>query len=127
MIDTTGKDIHQVAEEIFKLLVEQGERCMGVNGCVYGNSKGQHCAVGFLLPEDSKELMSYEGAVSDLMARSDLGKNALFIENNKHKLDVIQILHDEAFKGIRLKQRQTLRDMFNITNKYIDQWVEMGE
>ena len=128
MIDTTGKDIHQVAEEIFKLLVEQGERCISEDGssCLYGNDKGQHCAVGFLLPEENGALMGFDEGVFDLADMGDIGGNSTFIKNNKKELDVMQFMHDTKIKNTRLMQSKTLRDVYEIRNKYIDQWVEMG-
>jgi len=100
---------------------------MSSRGCVYGNDKGQHCAVGFLLPEDNEMLMSFGEGVYELADMGDIGVNSVFIKNNKEELDVMQFMHDTANKHTRLYRRQSLHDVHKITNKYIDQWVEMGE
>ena len=38
-------------------IVEQGGRCIDNHMCVYGNTRGMHCAVGWLLDENERSLI----------------------------------------------------------------------
>jgi len=130
MIDTIGKDIHQVSKEIFQALVKQGEPCMFGEECVYGNSRGQHCAVGFLLPENNQKLMDFEGSLKALINAPEirsLGPNQEFIKKHFEVLNALQWIHDNELKMTRLEYKTHLSNTFNISNTYIDQWVEMGD
>jgi len=124
MIDTTGKSLNKVCEEIFKALVDQGEQCLDKDGnCAYGNDKGHHCVIGFLLPENNPELMKFVGDLSNLIDLGDLGSNTDFIQSNLEALYTMQEMHDYKARSC---DRDRLQSEFNISNKYIDQWVEMG-
>jgi len=127
MIDTAGKTLNQVCEEIFQLLNKQGKRCVNESGCVYGNDEGHHCAVGFLLPEDDKKLMNFSGSLNQLINHSgigDLGINGKFIEKYFTELTLLQSVHDCVTKEYRISARDELADRFRIKNEYMDQWVE---
>ena len=96
MIDTTGKTLQEVSDEIAAKLIEQGERCVNSSGyCQYSNDKGQHCAVGWLLPEDDPRLMSTIGSVNDLLTFDNLGVNDAFIRKHCKPLKWLQAFHDE--------------------------------
>ena len=94
MIDTTGKTIEEVVEEMFALLVKQGGRCVDEDGnCSYGDRLGNHCAIGFLIEE---QMMDCSDGV-DAMVRNfniSIGANAGFIAMNLNVLSLCQKLHD---------------------------------
>jgi len=124
MIDTTDKTLNQVCLEIFKLLVEQKKQCLDdKNCCMYGNETGEHCAIGFLLPEDNEELMGFGGDLADLLIFDDIGPNTDFIHKNFQALDVMQDAHD--FKSDAHIHVKTLKNDFNISNEYLDQWEKL--
>ena len=98
MILTEDKNFIEVADEIFKALLKQNAKCMDHAICAYSNEKGQHCAVGFLLPEDDSNCMDYAGPIDELSddPTIDLGVNSLFIEDHVNELMHLQKIHDHA-------------------------------
>lgn len=105
MILTEGKTEREVFEEIAAAIVAQGGQCSSAdNGpCLYGDEKGRHCAVGWLLPEDDQRLMSAEGRVSDLLRifnAEKLGPNADWISSRLEMLTRAQDVHDYDNYGL---------------------------
>ncbi len=97
---TEGKTLTEVLVEIAGLLVKQGDRCMKGNSCLYGNEKGQHCAVGFLLNDEDEKLMNLEFTDVIGLRYYELGPNQGFIDRNCHILSSLQQIHDnEYLKG----------------------------
>jgi hypothetical protein len=96
MIDTTGKTLQQVSDEIAGKLIKQGKKCTDdVGKCGYGDGLGNHCGIGWLLDSTSKEVMLFAGNLGDLLEEhTDLGINDAFIREHKMTLADIQILHD---------------------------------
>jgi hypothetical protein len=97
MIDTTGKTIQQVSDEIAGKLIKQGKRCIqGDNGrCVYGDGLGNHCGIGWLLDASNDSIMGNWRGVQCLSNSSiDLGINDAFIREHYGVLGWIQDLHD---------------------------------
>ena len=124
MIDTKGKTINQVAEEVFSRLVKQGGRCLdgGGRACCYGDGTGNHCAIGWLLPE---HLMDAGAGVRELFDSEELGPNHDFIGEHLTILKDMQILHDTDSAGVRGVTREKLMEA-GVESESIDTWVEMG-
>jgi len=94
MILTKDKTPLEVVTEVFSQLVKQGGQCTDGNSCIYGDEKGRHCAIGWLLPNDDK-LMGFDGDLGDLLSEEfDLGVNNDFIQENCDLLDITQKVHD---------------------------------
>ena len=106
MIDAHGRNPLEVTDEIFQKLNEQvhrsirlrnGSKSCAYESCAYGNAEVQHCAIGWLLPEDDDKLMHFTGSATDLLKDfDDLGENHEFIANNIDLLVRLQCLHDSA-------------------------------
>lgn len=97
MISTIGKSFQQVLNEIAAKLIEQGVRCYSESDkqCLYGDEYGNHCGVGWLIPEGSEAMTSRDG-VDDMLDEHyiHLGENRDFIMNNRYDLEDVQALHD---------------------------------
>lgn len=95
MINTDGKTVQQVITEVLEKFIDQGKRCTRGGNCVYGDDQGNHCAIGWLLPDDREDLMKFEGSLSSLVTEvDDLGPNDVFIQNHFGVLNVLQLFHD---------------------------------
>jgi len=119
MIDTTGKTIQQVSDEIAVALIKQGDRCVNDNGgCMY-EKDGMHCAIGWLIPKDSDAMMCKNGAFSLMTEHfNELGVNAEFIKENIDVLEVLQAIHDSNTREGRIEE---LKDS-NLTNIDMSAW-----
>jgi hypothetical protein len=116
MIDTTGKTIQQVSDEIAGKLIKQGKKCLNIGGnCDYGDDEGNHCGIGWLLDESNEAVMGFEGGLAGLIAHhNDLGINDAFIRENYGVLDRVQLLHDDP--------NHTFHTRSAITNLNLDAW-----
>ena len=126
MIKTEGKTVEQVVEEIFALLVKQGKRCVNANNeCAYGNTVGEHCAVGFLLHE-TKQYMDFGGSVRDLCSSLEhLGPNHNFIINNVSILNLAQRVHDRSNNRGREFDSRALKRRIGRDTPALDEWLEL--
>lgn len=124
MIDTSGKEVKEVITEIFREIVGQGGRCRDKEGnCSYGNDIGHHCAIGWLLPPDRKDLMNFRGCAEDLTVNfRNLGPNDAFIRKNERLLEIVQIIHDEPDRC--QKKIDELKDVVGDIPE-INQWIGM--
>lgn len=109
MIITEGKTLQQVVNEIAEKLIQQGKPCIKlsspVTACAYGDNKGNHCAIGWLLPEERDDLMMDGGNVSQLVDYyDDLGPNDDFIRENEVFLFFLQGIHDAVTGACRTLQ-----------------------
>ena len=100
MIITEGKTIQQVSDEIAAKLIVQGHRCIlrsvpGIGSmCSYNDGNGNHCAIGWLLPEDHR-CNEHHGGINSLISTwEDIGTNDQFIRDNWEILEVLQDVHD---------------------------------
>lgn len=110
-------------------MVEQGTQCMDDDeSCVYGNSEGQHCAVGWLLDHSNKLLMSHSGTVKSLIEEyADIVPEV--IKENVECFNLIQTLHDfdgvETRRGIATKINELYS--LDISNPNLEIWIKMGD
>ena len=124
MIQTEGKTLPEVLNEVFGKLVEQGGRCVDSEGdCVYG-ALAKHCAIGWLLPEDNLELMEFNGSIGRLNMLPELGPNTEFLHLNEQVLEGVQQAHDAPYHGALLIAVETLKSAFGpIPN--LDEWCAL--
>lgn len=123
MITTENKTISEVLTEIMQAIIKQGGRCMlpeSNSKCAYGDGKGKHCGVGWLLPPDNEKLMKYRSGVSDLvLSKYDLGTNSEFIEDNGSLLEQMQLFHDTCCRS----GREELEP--HVEKRLLDQWEDL--
>ena len=132
MIDTTGKTLQQVSDEIAAVLIKQGEQCLDINNpeaCAYEDNNGLHCAVGHLLPSGVPDLIGNSTTI-DAVLQVDaviMCRNYKFISDNIEALTSIQRIHDGGTYGMRVHARSQLRMNHKLDTKAWDAWVKMGE
>jgi len=111
-------------------LVEQGGRCYdAVNTtCMHGDGQGNHCAIGWLLDPNNKELMGYDLGVQDVVEYfpDDVPQ---IIKDNVKLFGTLQEFHDEEHSIVREACRDRLRDNYKIDTSaaHWQQWIDMGE
>ena len=130
--DVDNMSLQEAMDYAINKIVEQGGRCMGRSDrCAYGNDEGHHCAVGWLLDEDSEELMSYKGGVGELLGMFEEDVPELICTEHRAFED-FQNLHDSEFKdgeSGRVDFLTILRREHGIdvtTNPNWHRWVEMA-
>ena len=129
MIDTRGMSLQQVSDAIAGKVIGQGGRCMSGDtensSCVYGDGKGKHCAIGWLISESSP-LMQHGCSLEPLIELSafDLEPNREFILNNIDALHRIQILHDCPHD--RAKRVELIIRDYDLNMDAWSEWIEMG-
>jgi len=114
-----------------KKIVEQGGMCMDgcrvAPGCVYENSKGMHCAIGWLLDSSNSDLMEAEGGLSALIEVHKSQLPGLITDpDNEGAFSILQVFHDVPSKDERQAQFNRLSEHINTTAPQYQQWVEMG-
>lgn len=130
MINTTGKTLQQVSDEIAAVLIKQGKRCTVDefhNQCAYGDKLGNHCAVGHLLPSSDTTIMDYEGSVKSMIRKFEsveLGVNGRFINENIAFLKNIQAIHDTLGIINVADNINHLAKSFDLNVSAWDGWVE---
>ena len=111
-------------------LVEQGEQCYDVvdGVCMYGDGHGNHCAIGWLLDPDNKELMNYDKGVKGVVNEFQDGVPEV-IKDNIDLFPELQEFHDAPDSLIREYYRNRLRYDHNIDTSaaHWQQWVDMGK
>ena len=127
MIDTTGKSLQQVSDAIAGKLIRQGGQCLDEDGnCAYGDGKGNHCAIGWLLSETSP-LMNSGHTLSGLVETNSLEQepNREFIIGNVGALFLIQSLHDSLLN--RSGRCEKIAIIHDLNMDAWSEWVEMGD
>ena len=120
--------LQQAMDYSINKLVEQGRRCRIANECAYGNSKGQHCAVGWLLDEDNDDLMNAEGSIGLLMTDHRAALPKLMLENEAAFRE-FQNFHDSELRRYRSHLLLEIEG-YGIdvdANPNWKKWVEMGK
>ena len=120
--------VQEACDYAVKKIVEQGGRCMAGRDCAYADGKGNHCAIGWLLPENtSQEVWDYVGDVEGLIVQRapDLPE---VVEKNLGTFKRLQDFHDLPAKVSRVSVRRTLREVhgINTSGEHWQQWIDMG-
>lgn len=133
--DIDNCTVQEACDYAIKKIVEQGKACINNSGaCAYADGHNNHCAVGWLLPADNRELMDYEGTVEQLTTDYDLDVPDIITDNIPVFLE-LQKVHDAAHSAAwgggdfqkRLKNaRKKLKNQGINTDKPIWQkWFEI--
>ena len=124
--------LQEACDYAVAMIVKQGGRCMGETSegyntisCLYGNDKGGHCAVGWLLDDTNKDLMTYSGAVTDLIRDFKISVPSL-IHKNIDVFDSLQSFHDVEAAGTRHYYLSRLSEDIDTDKPQYRQWLEMG-
>jgi len=109
-------------------IVEQGGRCLASGNCAYGDDKGNHCAVGWLLDATNDDLMYFDSDVEELSCSYPESIPEIIPENTEAFGD-LQQFHDTPRKFSRetLRTRLHLSYGINTSGEHWEQWVDMGE
>ena len=131
MIHTDGKTLEQVVVEIIQAITNQGGQCLkegSSTNCVYGNSEGRHCGIGWLLPADNDELMKDSGSVTTLANiynKGELGPNDQFIRENVVLLQLMQVVHDRnTLRNLQVSVNKICQEC-DLTKSIFTPWVEL--
>jgi len=123
------KTAQEACDYSVQQIVAQGEQCYNKarGRCLHSDGQGNHCAIGWLLDPNNKELMGYISAIRLLV--DDLPKNVpQIIKDNVKLFGTLQEFHDEGYSIDREAYRNRLRDDHNIDTSaaHWQQWVDMG-
>ena len=109
-------------------IVEQGKRCMNDGLCAHSDGQGNHCAIGWMLDPDNKELMNYDEGVQGMVDKfpDDVPQ---IIKDHVCLFEDLQNFHDQPGPLNREMRRNRLRDNYKIDTSapHWQQWVDMGE
>ena len=134
MVTTDGKTTIEVVKEISVLLLAQGTQCLydcdtimdPAADCAYGNTKGEHCSLGFLFPEDRDDLMGFRGGISGLITAIENDEyptfpNYKWVKDNQNLLSNLQTVHDlPAYSTV-----VTVELLLDAKLPDLHQWVRM--
>jgi len=124
--------LQEACDYAVAMIVKQGGRCMGKakggfkqDFCAYGNDKGGHCAVGWLLDDTNKDLMTYSGAVTELIGDFNMSVSPL-IHDNIDVFDSLQVFHDSEETSRRRYYLSRLSEDIDTDKPQYKQWLGMG-
>lgn len=125
--DIDNCTVQEACDYAVKKIVEQGGRCRDALGCVYGNGLGEHCSIGWLLPEDNDALMGAPLKLDALVCEFGAEVPEL-IRENEGAFYLLQSFHDVATKKMRISDMGLLSREYGIdtSGDHWQQWVEMG-
>lgn len=110
-------------------IVAQGGQCKNEgDSCAYGNAKGHHCAVGWLLDAGNKELMTSGGTVHALVEEyADYVPD--IIKSHTESFQRLQQFHDTDSSKWRAGALRGLESIDGIDTSapHWQQWVVMGK
>jgi hypothetical protein len=122
--------VQEACDYAVKKIVEQGCRCMQWNDCSYVGVNGEtgetiHCAVGWLLPDDS-ELMDIPQSIKDMIDNYG-DKVPAIIRNNREVFKNLQSFHDGESRHYREAFGERLaKEGIDTTPEQYQQWVDLG-
>jgi len=95
-IDITTCTVQEACDYAVQQLVKQGKPCIAyADTCAYGDGQGNHCAIGWLLDHNNKELMDAEGPLESLILCYG-ARIPRIIKDNRSVFRDLQIIHDSA-------------------------------
>lgn len=116
-------------------MVKQGGQCQRPNqsvtsgeSCAYGNDKGQHCAIGWLLdPTDAglmKSMDSFSGMEQDERFE---GRLPQILRDSTRVFSTLQTFHDADYKHTRQGSLTRLGKLsIDVSAPWFQKWVDMG-
>jgi len=123
------KTAQEACDYSVKQIVAQGEQCYNKarGRCLHSDGQGNHCAIGWLLDPNNKELMGYTSTIR-ILVDDFQDEIPQIIKDNLDMFAVLQDFHDEDYSIIREMCRDGLRDNYNIDTSasHWQQWIDMG-
>lgn len=126
--DVDRMTLQEACDYSVSKIVEQGGTCMNSeNSCLYKHGDS-HCAIGWLLDEDSDVLMNFKGSVKRLTENERVSKKLpKLIKENLKEFTLLQYLHDAESSYRRESMLEDLERMGVSTSAHqYQEWVEMG-
>lgn len=119
--------LQEAVDYAVKKIVEQGGACETPNGaCMYGDGKGRHCAVGWLLDHENEELMRFDGSVFGLVIQNGVSIPAL-VRDNQQVMHTLQRFHDMDSYLDRLNNLEVLKAQgIDTSGEHFQQWLNMA-
>jgi len=111
-------------------IIEQGVRCVSdTNKCAYKNSKGQHCAIGWLLDHDNELLMNYSGSISALSEDYPEFLPAIINRSTLHAFSLLQLLHDSILKcpTLNIYKISAKLESKGVNPELINEWLILNK
>ena len=105
------KTAQEACDYSVQKIVEQGEQCYNKarGRCLHSDGQGNHCAIGWLLDPNNKELMGYTSTIKILIEEfpDDVPQ---IIKDHVCLFSDLQKFHDYAGRIMREDWRDRLRD-----------------
>lgn len=120
--------LQEACDYAVKKIVEQGEMSIcSDNICVYENSNGSRCAVGWLI--DDAEVRKFSGSLSSLLSSKHYDKLPKIFkdEHNQYVFGLLQLFHDLKTKLLRADYLEQLSTCIDTSNPVYASWVQMGK
>lgn len=123
--DVDKMSLQEACDYAVSKIVGQGGRCMFNGVCSYGDGRGNHCAVGWLLDSDDQELMEVRGGV-DWLVEDFSSRLPQLIKDNVLLFQCIQNFHD-SLNAERALDFDKLSYTYSIDTSapHWQQWLEM--
>lgn len=128
-IDINNCTLQEAVDYAVKKIVEQGGQCAAPCGaCMYGDGEGRHCAVGWLLPEEDRDLMDCGDGVDHLVHRY-ADRVPAVVRENVEAMAALQDFHDDGSRWGRVGRLHLLANEHNIdtSGPHWQAWIDMGE
>jgi len=128
MISTKGKTLVEVLNEIAEALIKQGKQATNCfETCVYEDTEGNHCAIGFLL-EEHGDCMGLAGGLESTSFQEALRREPQreFIELHQRALSILQELHDACSMMAREDVLLRLEELVGEDLPAFQPWVMLG-
>lgn len=112
-----------------KKIVEQGGQCSIMDTCAYGKGD-MHCAIGWLLDEDDKRLMDFQGGFPSLVdyAGDEGIELPELLLDNQQAFDRLQDVHDQADSTSFHAMKDLERDYdIDISGPHWAEWLTILE
>ena len=123
--DVNNCTLQEACDYVVTRLVEQGDRCMKEDNCVYGDGNGNHCAVGWLLDHSDNDLMGRTVTIYGLV-EFYRDKVPMIIKRNIEVFELLQSFHDSMQKHQRILILQRLKEHIDVSNPVYSKWVDLG-
>lgn len=121
--------VQEACDYAVKKIVEQGKQCANADGnCIYDDTQGNHCAIGWLLSDELLILSSdISGGVRVLI--SEFGDYVpIMIRENVELFNTLQKFHDSDSKTYRKRIQEQLNEDHAIDTSapHWQQWIDMA-
>ena len=125
MINTENMSLEKVVEKLFKIMIDNCTKG------IWDANTYENYLTKLLLPFEVAnypvEFINKNSTLSVLDRVAKLEPNGKFMVENLNCISLLNIVGFTPTKKGRGVCRDTIEKRYSISNKYIDQWVEMGD